>query len=48
MGLTREADLHELVVHIHAIQHAFMSNAAARAYPTEYRRLGSTLREEDR
>lgn len=43
-GPTRDADLHELVVHIHAIQHAIMSQAAGRAYPAEFRLLGSTLR----
>jgi hypothetical protein len=42
-GPTRDADLNELVVHIHAIQRAFMSNAAARAHPQLYRRLGSTI-----
>lgn len=44
-GPTRDADLHELVVHIHAIQHAVMANAAARAYPATYRLLGGTLRD---
>ena len=39
-GPSREADLHELVIHIHAIQHAVMANAAARAYPDLYRPLG--------
>ena len=43
-GPTREADLAELIQHIHAIQHAFLANAAARAYPDTYRRLGGTLR----
>jgi hypothetical protein len=45
-GPTRDADLRELIVHVHAIQHAFMANAAARAYPDAYRRLGSTLAED--
>lgn len=40
---TREADLGELVIHIHAIQHAVMAQAAARAYPDLYRLLGATL-----
>ena len=44
-GPTREADLGELVVHIHAIQHAFMANAAARAHPDTYRTLGGSLRQ---
>lgn len=42
-GPTRDADLHELVLHIHAVQHTFMANAAARAYPQTYRLLGSTV-----
>lgn len=36
----RDRDLAELVPHIHAIQQAVMSNAAARAYPGEFRLLG--------
>lgn len=43
-GPTRANDLGELVVHVHAIQHAVMANAAARAYPETYRLLGGTLR----
>ena len=43
-GPTRTADLRELCTHIHAIQHAVMANAAARAYPDTYRLLGGTLR----
>lgn len=39
-GETRPADLTELHAHIHAIQHAIMSQAAARAYPLLYRPLG--------
>lgn len=42
-GPTRDADLAELIAHVHAIQHAVMSQAAARAYSGEFRRLGSTL-----
>lgn len=45
-GPTRDADLGELVVHIHAIQHTFMANAAARAYPQRYRCLGVVIEEE--
>lgn len=45
-GETRDADLAELIVHIHAIQHAVMAHAAARAYPTRYRLLGRTLKEQ--
>lgn len=43
-GPTRAADLRELVPHVHAIQHAFMANAAARAYPDVYRALGLSMR----
>lgn len=43
-GPPRESDLAELIIHIHAIQHAVMANAAARAYPTQLRRLGATLK----
>jgi len=39
-GPSREGDLAELVVHIHAIQQAVMANAAARAHPDLYRPLG--------
>lgn len=42
-GPTRGADLAELIVHVHAIQRAVMANAAARAYPMLYRRLGSRI-----
>jgi hypothetical protein len=42
-GPTRTADLAELIVHVHAIQHAVMAQAAARAHPDLYRLLGSTL-----
>lgn len=42
-GPTREDDLNELLVHIHAIQNAVLAQAAARAYPGRYRRLGAVL-----
>jgi len=42
-GRTRDADLTELCTHIHAIQHAVMSQAAARAYPEKFRLLGGTI-----
>lgn len=45
-GPSRLNDLRELAAHIHGIQHAIMSQAAARAYPDLYRLLGSSLREE--
>lgn len=42
-GHTREQDLTELITPIHLIQRTIMSNAAARAYPGEFRRLGTSL-----
>ncbi len=39
-GRTGAADLAELTLHLHAIQRAVMSQAAARAYPDLYRPLG--------
>lgn len=42
-GPSRSKDLHELVHHIHAIQHTVMSQAAARAYPERYRLLGGVI-----
>lgn len=42
-GPTRDADLGELVVHVHAIQQAVMSQAAGRAFPSEFRLLGKSL-----
>lgn len=39
-GNSRESDLGEAVVHIHAIQQFVLSQAAARAYPDRYRPLG--------
>lgn len=47
-GPARANDLGELVGHIHAIQHAFMANAAARAYPHLYRVLGESGSSEPR
>lgn len=41
---TRPGDLAELILHVHAIQHAIMSQAAARAYPSMFRKLGEMLR----
>lgn len=40
---TREADLAELYAHLHAIQQAVLSQAAARAYPDRFRLLGQSL-----
>lgn len=44
-GPSRANDLNELALHIHAIQHAVLSQAAGRQYPMEYRLLGSTVKE---
>lgn len=42
-GPTSKADFLEAVIHIHALQRMVMSNAAARAYPLLYRRLGEVI-----
>lgn len=42
-GPSRDQDIAEFAVHIHSIQKTFMAQAAARAYPTEYRLLGGEL-----
>jgi hypothetical protein len=42
-GPSRAADLRELVAHVHAIQQAVMSQAAARAHPDRFRLLGGTV-----
>ncbi|MEV4271953.1 hypothetical protein [Micromonospora aurantiaca (nom. illeg.)] len=39
-GPARSGDLAELATHIHAIQHAIMAQAAARAHPDRYRLMG--------
>jgi hypothetical protein len=44
-GPSREADLRELMYHIHAIQRAIMAQAACRAYPQLFRLLGEELEE---
>lgn len=40
---TREGDLNEAIHHVHALQHTVMAQAAARAYPDTYRRLGCRI-----
>jgi hypothetical protein len=40
---SRAGDMAELIPHIHAIQQAILSQAAARVYPGEYRLLGEVL-----
>lgn len=42
-GPTRQGDLSELFGHVHAIQHAVMSQPFARAHPEEYRLLGEVV-----
>lgn len=42
-GITRENDLNELVVPVHALQQAIMSQAAGRLYPDKYRLLGGVI-----
>lgn len=44
-GPTREADCAELRHHIHGLQHAIMSQAAARAFPHQFRLLGGLIEE---
>jgi len=42
-GPTRDDDLAELRVNIHHIQHLIMAQAAARAYPKEFRLMGEVI-----
>lgn len=42
-GITREADMNELVIPIHQLQHAIMGQAAGRLYPDKYRLLGEVI-----
>jgi hypothetical protein len=42
-GPTREPDLAEFFAHIHILQQAVMSQAAARIYPHLFRLAGATL-----
>lgn len=43
-GPTRESDLTELATAVHVIQRWIMAQAAARAYPGEFRLLGGTVK----
>ena len=43
-GPTRSADLEELLGKVHDVQHAILAQAAARAYPRDFRLLGEILR----
>ena len=47
-GPATKADLGELIIHIHAIQIYFKSNAAGRAYPDEFRLLGGWSQESNK
>lgn len=40
---TREDDLREAQLHVHALQRAVMAQAAARAYPAQFRLLGEVI-----
>lgn len=42
-GPTRDADLAEMIPHIHALQRNIMAQAASRMYPGEFRTLGESL-----
>lgn len=42
-GATRADDIRELEFYVHGIQHMIMAQAAARAYPGTYRKLGEAL-----
>lgn len=42
-GPTRDADLNEIVAHIHALQRTVLGQAAARMYPDQFRLLGEVL-----
>lgn len=43
-GPTREADLRELIGHVHALQAYVLGQAAARVYPDLFRLLGESRR----
>lgn len=42
-GRSRTGDINEFVGHVHGIQQAILSQAAARAYPDRYRLLGGEI-----
>jgi hypothetical protein len=42
-GPSRSRDLEEMAHHLHVLQRYVLSQAAARAHPELYRRLGATL-----
>lgn len=42
-GITRQQDSREVAEKIHGLQHMIMAQAAARAYPDEFRLLGEVI-----
>ena len=42
-GPSREQDLAEACTYIHGLQNMILAQAAARAYPDEYRLMGGTV-----
>lgn len=42
-GPSSDADIAEMVHHVHAIQRAVLAQSAARVYPDKFRLLGSTI-----
>jgi hypothetical protein len=40
IGPSRDGDIMELAIHVHAIQNMILAQAAARRYSDSYRRLG--------
>lgn len=43
IGPSREGDMAEIAFHVHALQRMIGAQAAARLYPNEFRKLGSTV-----
>jgi hypothetical protein len=46
-GPTAEADMAEVIRHVHALQQTVMAQAAARTHPTKFRLLGGSTRTGD-
>lgn len=46
-GPSSDADIAEMVHHVHAIQRAVLAQSAARVYPDKFRLLGSTVGSDD-
>lgn len=42
--LSRQGDMAEVGAHVHVLQRMVLAQAAARAYPDRYRRLGERIR----